>query len=77
MKKILVKIPQILLCGWSIGLGLRLSLVKLLNPDKTVIYIMNIFDAYFDWLGLLILGLINLLIIIVDTYRCLNANNQI
>ena len=77
MKKILVKIPQILLCGWAIGLGLRLSHAQLLNPDKTVIYIMNIFDTYFDWLGLLILGLINLLIIIVETCRCLSANNQI
>jgi len=59
-----------LLCGWAIGLGSRLAFVKIINPDKDIIYIVNTFDAYFDWLGLLILGLINLVIIAVETYRC-------
>ena len=54
------RILALVLCGYGVGLGLRLSLPKLLSPGSTIIYIIDLFNAVFDWLGLALLSCANI-----------------
>ena len=45
-----------LLVGWAIGLSARF----IFEYFRGSVYITNTFDLFFDWGGLLILGIINL-----------------
>lgn len=63
------RILRILLCAWSIGLGFRLSLVRLIAHPSDVYYVVNLFDALFDWMGLAILGVMCLGLEILEVWK--------
>jgi hypothetical protein len=60
---------RLALCSYAIGLGIRF-IVEFMHNNT--IYNINPFDVWFDWFGLVILGLLNVSFIIKDVTIYLN-----
>jgi hypothetical protein len=62
---------KMLLIGWSMGLGSRMVYEFTLGGHET--YTVVPFDLFFDWSGLMILGVINAVIFFKETYSVLKV----
>lgn len=64
---------RVLLISWATGLGSRF-IFEFLIENKNI-YTPNLFDLVFDWSGLIILGILNLILLIYEYYAMPKVNS--